>query len=183
MLGDAPAKDFKAYTLTRPFSLHVLRQTVSRNMGYEVCQEVPLQSVNKGVLKLQRAVKKERIRASHLLRTQFRSSNVWFVGYRRGPTRFNMLAIVSPTSLCTLSPHKNPKLSFWKVLDIKHSRCTFMHTLYNSLEQRCRGILLWCVLTFTSCISRQPHKRPCMYLTIHAHSSSSLLLVFGRNRE
>ena len=76
MLGDAPAKDFKAYTLTRPFSLHVLRQTVSRNMGYEVCQEVALQSVNKGVLKLQRAVKKERIRASHLLRTQFRSSNV-----------------------------------------------------------------------------------------------------------
>ena len=58
MLGDAPEKDFKAYTLTRPFSLHVLRQTVSRNMGYEVCQEVPLQYVNKGVLKLQRAVKK-----------------------------------------------------------------------------------------------------------------------------
>ena len=136
------------YTLTRPFSLHVLRQTVSRNMGYEVCQEVALQSVNKGVLKLQRAVKKERSRASHL------PCKVWVVQrlicrLQERTTQLNMLQsyLQPPYSLL---PHKNPKPS----KSIRHNtQPVHIHTLTG---QR----FIMCTYTYFL-FSRQPHKRPC----------------------
>ena len=46
LLDDAPARDLRHThkTFFHICSMLYFRQTVSRNMGYEVCQEVPLQS-------------------------------------------------------------------------------------------------------------------------------------------
>ena len=101
MLGDAPEKDFKAYTLTRPFSLHVLRQTVSRNMGYEVCQEVPLQYVNKGVLELRELLKREESSLPSSMQSLGRLAFDLSVTGEDHSTQY--AAKLSPTSLLTLT--------------------------------------------------------------------------------
>ena len=46
LLDNAPARDLRhtQKTFFHLCSMLYFRQTVSRNMGYEVCQEVPLQS-------------------------------------------------------------------------------------------------------------------------------------------
>ena len=101
MLGNAPEKDFKAYTLTRPFSLHVLRQTVSRNMGYEVCQEVPLQYVNKGVLELRELLKREESSLPSSMQSLGRLAFDLSVTGEDHSTQY--AAKLSPTSLLTLT--------------------------------------------------------------------------------
>ena len=78
---------------------------------------------------------------------QFRPSNVWFVGYRRGPTQLNMVQSYPQPSF-SLMLHKNPKLS--KSIRSKTQPVhTVMHSHYD------RGILC-CVLTHTSCFLENP---------------------------
>ena len=104
---------------------HVLRQTVSRNMGYEVCQEVPLHSVNKGVLELKELLKRE-------------ESSLPSSTCSLGRLTFD-LSVTEEDPLNSIWCNRIPNLpshlcfiktrSYLKVLGLKHSQCTQLCTL------------------------------------------------------
>ena len=103
MLRDAPAKDLKHTHTQDLFSSmqHVFRQIVSRNMGYEVCQEVPLQYVNKGVLELRELLKREESSLPSSMHSLGRLTFDLSVTEEDHSTQYG--AIVSPTSLLTFT--------------------------------------------------------------------------------
>ena len=103
MLRDALAKDLKHTHTQDLFSSmqHVFRQIVSRNMGYEVCQEVPLQYVNKGVLELRELLKREESSLPSSMQSLGRLAFDLSVTGEDHSTQH--AAKLSPTSLLTLT--------------------------------------------------------------------------------
>ena len=174
LFGDAPVRVGRHIHKTF-FHLckHVLRQTVSGNMGYEVCQEVPLQSVNKGVLEPRELLKREE--SSHPSTAYILGRLTFDLSVTEEAPLNSICCNSIPTSLYSLSPHKNPKLS--KSISFK----TQPVHIY-SLLRRQRYIML-CTYTYFL-FSRKPY-----ILSAHVLNYSCILelkspsCIFGRTRE
>ena len=107
LFGDAPVRVGRHIHKTF-FHLckHVLRQTVSGNMGYEVCQEVPLQSVNKGVLELRELLKREE--SSHPSTAYILGRLTFDLSVTKEDHSTQYAAVVSTTSLTHFHLIKTP---------------------------------------------------------------------------